>query len=624
MCGIAGVFQQREFADSCDLVTAIVEDQHARGPDHRQVEVIRSRGVESVLGSNRLSILDLSDNAHMPMHDREGRHVIVFNGLVYNYLELRRELEARGATFRTSGDTEVVLEAFRAWGIEAFSRFNGMFAIAIFDREAGILTLARDRFGVKPLYYRAERDRIVFASTGRVIARHFGLAPDLVYVARGLDMLIYDNDSEISQYDGLKALRPGHVLSCNFVSGGLEVRRQRYYDLESRVASLRETLRDETDDVLAERIRTLLQDAVALRLRTDVGYGVSLSGGLDSTTVAALVAGNGKPPQGFSFGSPDAVETEGPAVRRFARHSGISVEYVWPSPEAFASAYWKTLEAQDAPFSGLSVVAQNMVFARARSRGVKVLLGGQGGDEAFMGYRKFHFFHLQKLFDEKQFGAALFLLCRMIPMFVGGHGRLGFYWQQRHRYMGKGYSESLLRLPVPGRPEIGLADGDLLWQRQVKDITDFSLPTLLRYEDRNSMGNSIESRLPFLDYRLVELGIALPVHLKIRGGHGKWIIRDLMKSRLPDSIRLARYKRGFDVDRSGWIEGGLGTELRRCLLESRQYLGDFLQSGTDIEAAFSDARLRSEPKRTTEATTLLWLAQKVHGAHAAEHSGEDR
>lgn len=493
-----------------------------------------------------------------------------------------------------------------------------MFAIAIFDKREGKLHLTRDRFGVKPLFYRIEKKRIIFASTGRVIARHCGLEPNLAYAARGLGHLIYDDDSDLTQYRGLKALRPGHVLTCQATAAGIETKLDRYYDLEHRVESLRETLRRESHRALAERCWALLQDAVALRLRTDVGYGVSLSGGLDSTCAAALVAGRGQPPQGFSFGSPDAVETEGSEVRRFARYTDIPVEYVWPSPQEFASSYWKTLEAQDAPFSGLSVVAQNMVFARARSLGMKVLLGGQGGDEAFMGYRKFHFFHLQRLLDDRQYGAALFLLCRMIPMFMGGHGRLGFYWQQRHRYLGNRHgSNSLLRLPAPQRLEMGLENGQSLWQRQARDITLFSLPTLLRYEDRNSMGNSIESRLPFLDFRLVELGVALPAHLKIRGGHGKWIIRKLMKSRLPNSIRLARYKRGFDVDRSGWIEGGLGAEIRRALLASKGELKHFLKAGTDIMTAFSDQSLRSQPKRLAEATALLWLAGKSgRGLHA--------
>lgn len=619
MCGIAGVFQQREIADSHALVRAIVADQYARGPDHQKIETIKGGDAEAILGSNRLAILDLSDHAHMPMSDEDGRFFVVFNGLIYNYLEIRQELESQGVGFRTTGDTEVVLKAFRAWKFEAFSRFNGMFAIAIFDRLEGTLTLARDRFGVKPLYYRIERDRIVFASSGRVIAQHFGLGPDLAYAARGRDMLIYEDDTERTQYDGLKALLPGHVLGLRFASGGLERKHRKFYDLEERVAALLGTMAGETDDVLAERVGTLLRDAVAIRLRTDVGYGVSLSGGLDSTTVAALVAEQGKPPLGFTFGHPDAVETEGPDVALFARHADIPVEYVWPSPEEFSSAYFRTLDAQDAPFPGLSVVAQNMVFAKARSMGLKVLLGGQGGDEAFMGYRKFHFFHVRKLLDERKFGAALHLLAQMIPMFVGGKGRLGFHWQQRHRYLGRKTQGSLLRLPETDRPEIGIRNDIPLWQRQARDITAFSLPTLLRYEDRNSMGNSIESRLPFLDYRLVELGIALPVHMKIRGGHGKWIIRDLMRSRLPDGIRLARFKRGFDVDRSGWIAGGLGQELRRRLLDKRPFLADFLRKGTDIETAFSDESLHSVPGRVTEATTLLWLADKTAGAASGDH-----
>lgn len=611
MCGIAGSFHLSDSESGEQLVQKIVADQHSRGPDYQKVERLTGKASIAVLGSNRLSILDLSDTAHMPMHDKDDRFIIVYNGLIYNYLELRQDLENRGISFRTTGDTEVVLEAFRMWGTEAFTRFNGMFSIAIFDSKYDILYLARDRFGVKPLYYRTARDHVVFASSGRVIAEHYGLQPDLTYVARGLETLIYDDDSTTSQYEGLTALRPGHVLICKFEGRSLKADLSQYYDFENRVASLREELAGETDRELADRVWTLLQDAVAVRLRTDVGYGVSLSGGLDSTSVAALAAGHGKPPQGFSFGHPDADVTEGPLVELFAQHASIPVDYIWPTAQEFTDSYWKTLDAQDAPFAGLSVVAQNMVFARARAMGMKVLLGGQGGDEAFMGYRKFHFFYLKKLLDERRYGFAISLIFHMVPMFAGTHGRLRFYWNNRHRYLGKSHSGSILRLQKYATPEVGLGEGEQLWQRQIKDICKFSLPTLLRYEDRNSMGSSIESRLPFLDYRLAELGAALPEHLKIRGGHGKWIVRKLLESRLPDAIRLARYKRGFDVDRSGWIEGGLGREIREKLLANRRCLGEFLADGIDIETAFSDAQMQSEPRRFTEATSLLWLAGKT-------------
>lgn len=611
MCGIAGAVVTDDSMDGEALVRAIVADQHARGPDHRAVEALDFGDARAVLGSNRLSIIDLSAAANQPMHSGDGRFALVFNGLIYNYLELRRDLEASGHVFRTESDTEVVLAAYSHWGTGAFERFNGMFAIAIVDRVTRRVHLVRDRWGVKPLYYRIRPGHLVFASTGRVIAHRLRLPPDLGYVARGLRYMVYDDDGARSCYEGLEVLRPGHCLSCEFAGRRLEWRLDRYYDLASRVEGLRQEIAGGSERKLLERVDETLQQAVAIRLRADVPYGVSLSGGLDSSAMAAFIDEAGAAPRCFTFGHPRAPASEGPVVEAFAAPRGLNVEYVWPDAEAFTASFWKTLKDQDAPFAGLSVVAQNAVFQKARQCGMKVLIGGQGGDEVFMGYRKFHFFVLQRLFRRGRYLAALALLAAIPRLFLGAHGGLGNYVRQWPRYLRGSGMRSVLRLPVPDAVALGHDPDQPVWRRQMADVLRCSLPTLLRYEDRNSMGNSIETRLPFLDYRVVELGLALPDAMKVRGSYGKWAIRELMAGRVSDEIRSARYKRGFDVLGRAWLSQGLGSAIREGLAQRWQSLGDWLEGSCRIEKDFGDLEMERNPLRVTEAITLLWLADRA-------------
>ncbi len=610
MCGISGVYAVHLTDQHHQMIDAIIESQLPRGPDYQAKEVIHGKQSEILLGHNRLSIIDLSEQANQPMWDVTGRYCIVYNGEIYNYLELRDELKKAGLRFHTQSDTEVILNAFAYWGIHALQYFCGPFAFALFDREKEITWLCRDRFGVRPLYYVQQNQTIYFASTTSVLANSFHLKPNHAYIAKGLQYLIYEDDSALTPYDGMLAVPAGSYLIAQFDQKKILTSFvHRYYDLTEQVQHTIETLPLNKDDV-STLIDQQFKKAVDIRLRTDVPLAISLSGGLDSSSVAALVSERHEHTIGFSFGHPDVKHSEGPIVAHCAKYLNIEMEYVWPTADEIIEGLYKTVSIQDAPFSTLSMVAQYLLYQRVRHAGIKVLLGGQGGDEAFMGYKKFLFFWMKQLIDEKKYFSSAKQAWQCLPGFFSNMASFKTYWQHRHRYLQKqqkNLSPSSV-LTLSDTIQLQLNQGSQrLWQRQLQDITQFSLPTLLRYEDRNSMSHSVESRLPFMDHRLIEIGLALPTHLKLRAGYGKWIIRKIMQNKIPDNIRLARYKRGFDISLSELLKKGLGESIRATLKENRSILSDFLSTSINIHQHFSDQQFLQRPATMSEAISLLWL-----------------
>ena len=611
MCGIAGMVGATV---STEVVSAIVVDQASRGPDAQAVVSLVAGNLRVVLGHDRLAIVDLSSAANQPMFDGTGDLCVVLNGEIYNYLELRAELVALEHRFRTASDTEVLLEAWRRWGPGALERLNGMFAFALTDRRTGRVWLVRDRFGVKPLYYAFRDGKLTFASTPRALARALGgFRPNLDYVGRGLDYLVYEDDTDIAPYEGMHAVPPGHFVEI--VSGRLtvEAKVHRYYTLEGRVETAIDLVASRTTGVLVSEFVELLQSAVDLRFRADVPVGLSLSGGLDSSSIAVLAARREGEVRGFSYGHPEEPGSEGPTVAMVAERCGVQMTWVRSGTgHDLADQFWATLNAQDAPFSTSSVVAQHAIFRATRALGVKVLLGGQGGDEALMGYDKYRLFRLQSLVARGRILDALGTLPGVVRLLSGSLGT-GQIRRQVSRYGGR----PATRRRLPGLPrglpvQMRFDSTGPLWRRQVTDVLRTSLPTLLRYEDRNSMGNSVESRLPFLDYRIIELGLALPEGLKLRGGWTKWILREGMTGRLPDVVRLSRTKRGFDTDQQHTVRSGLGRLIRQGLDERLGRLRSALGDTTGMTPRdFSDRRLVADPAAMTEAVSLLWLGSKL-------------
>lgn len=616
MCGIAGSFSAAADGRAETVVRAVVQSQAARGPDVQAVEIVSSRTPQVVLGHDRLSILDLTPASNQPLWDRERRCCIVYNGEIYNYIELRGELNRCGHAFSSQGDVEVILEAFKEWGIEALGRLVGMFAFALWDMADGSLWLVRDRFGVKPLYYYWDSRNLYFASTPTVIAREMGLKPNLDYLVDGIELLMYERDSTISPFKGLNALPSGHCMQVTLSSGGaVECLEKCYYDLEAQVEARKESLCGRSEMDLVGEVQECLESAVDLRLRADVPVGISLSGGLDSATIAALVARRHRNVQAFTFSSPDDPSTEGECARATVAKTGVAVHYCRPCIKEIIHGTWQTLADQGAPFPTGSIIGQHFVFQAARRAGVIVLLGGQGADEVLMGYHKFKMFLLQRARRDRDYKLLLAAAGGIMAVMLAELSAIGDYWKERHRFRrGVAVLPCLIRREGPDTfSSQGLPPESLLWKRQLLDVTRFSLPTLLRYEDRNSMGNSIESRLPFMDHRLVELGLALPDTLKVRRGYGKWVLREIVRGLVPEKIRCARKKRGFDVNQSRWIREGLGTALRQQLEESYTGYCDYLARPVDIAMDFSNRRLERDRSALGEALSLIWLGRFMYG-----------
>jgi asparagine synthase (glutamine-hydrolysing) len=613
MCGISGAVASPPGPWGRALVEQITDYQRPRGPDMQAVLSIETGSHVVTLGHNRLSIIDPVPGSNQPFFTPDRTVSLVFNGEIYNYKELRAELFALGRTFLTASDTEVLLQAYCEWGVAAFDRFLGMFAFAILDLDRRQLLLVRDRFGVKPLFYRFDGNTLAFASTPGVIARDAGCGPNLEYAARGIQLKYYEDESAISPYRGIDALEPSHYLTVDLSDRQISVRKSRYYDFAARVAARTDAIAGGKEADLVRELREILDDACRLRLRSDVPVGLSLSGGLDSSTIAILAGARQDHLLAFSYGQPDDATSEGPLAAEVGRRAGLDMRWIWPKDIDLSDLFMRTLQAQGAPFPHTSQMAQFAVFERARADGVKVLLGGQGGDEALMGYRKFFLFQVQQALRDRRVSDVPTLFANAALVFPAIAKRAGTFWSERHRYSSKpGGMDTQLNLPaltVSASP--AMTAGQTIRDRQIEDITRFSLPTLLRYEDRNSMANSIESRLPFMDHRLLEFGVALPTAVKLRHGFGKWALRAAMKDQLPESIRMSRDKRGFDTQQAAWISGGLGNTVRALLHEERSVARDFLASGATIDATFSDDALINNPQALKEAITLVWIADPL-------------
>lgn len=612
MCGIAGAVSKSNLRDLGELVNRIVKDQQIRGPDQQSVEQLASGSEERVfLGHDRLSIIDLSAAANQPMYSENRQTVVVFNGAIYNFKELREELETLGCKFRTSSDTEVLVQAYEMWGTGAFERFFGMFAIGIVDLAKKQLILARDRFGVKPLYYFNDNETIVFASTPSVISQWAELRPNLEYVGRGIKLKYYEDETEFSPFLGLSSLSPGTFLVTEFGEKKLKLTHRRYYDLQKNVAANSERIRGRSEEENLLELVDLLKNACSIRLRADVPLGISISGGVDSTSISALCGTSDVNIQGYSFGSPDDESSEARLAELAARRANMQVHYISQNSGATAEdLFWKTFRAQMLPFPHTSQMAQYAVFEKARTDQVKVLLGGQGGDEAFMGYRKFFLFQLANILQTKNLSSAPWMLRNILTLLPAVLSKAQIFWREKARYSGSqdGMGSDLILSPLRNSPSPGSGMGGNPDDRQILDVTRYSLPSLLRYEDRNSMGNSIESRLPFLDHRLVEFGIALPIQQKLNRGMGKYLLRKAMQDYVPNEILYNRDKRGFDTRHGQWIDDGVGKTIRDGLHAHHHVVTEYLSRDVSIDSLFSDQQLAQKPQRFAEATSLLWLA----------------
>lgn len=506
-------------------------------------------------GHRRLSILDLSPSGHQPMYFLD-KYVITYNGEVYNYIEIRAELTEHGYTFQSETDTEVILAAYDFWGEECVQKFNGMWAFAIYNKVAELVFCSRDRFGVKPFFYSEINDKFVFGSEiKQLLPFHEQNFANLTML---LDFLVMGLSEHTEQtfFEDIQSLQGGNNLIYDLKTHTYEVKK--YYKL-----SLDPSLSDLDENEAVTKYQQALEKSVKLRLRSDVKVGTCLSGGLDSSSVASIASSinatkTSEPFNAITASSLDPKNDETSYAEQVVKHSKLNWNVVQPSHDDFLNKIDEIVKLQDEPVAGPSIIMQYVVFKKAKEIGCKVMLDGQGGDETLLGYERYYPSYLMSLsFKEMCKGffkatdnsklsktsllayCAYFLFARLRKQ------RL----LKRNSFIKK---PCLTKVNWHFLNKLATSYKDI-FELQKLEIFETQMPHLLRYEDRNSMGHSIEARLPFIDYKLVETALSLPNNYKINEGWTKYILRKAVDEYLPKSITWRKNKIGFEAPADIWL-----------------------------------------------------------------------
>ena len=621
MCGIAGIIDQSqgEFAPTLQKMVASIR---YRGPDDCGIWADRSRGVG--LGHARLSILDLSPDGHQPMASRGGRYILSYNGEVYNFAELRSELGRLGVTFRGHSDTEVLLAAFETWGIEkSLQRFVGMFAFALWDRECGLLSLGRDRLGIKPLYYGWVGQAFVFGSELKVFEQvpKFSRSVDRNSLAAFMRYAYVPEPWSI--YEGVYKLPAGCLLSIPLDQTSTRTgfspepdnvnapcRPLRYWSAKSIIETGVNHPFEGTEQEAVEQLDRMLREAIGLRMIADVPLGAFLSGGVDSSVVVSLMqAQSTKPVKTFTIGFREADYNEAIYAAAVAKHLGTEHTELYVTPAEAMAVIPRLPEMYDEPFADSSQIPTYLVSQLAR-RHVTVALSGDGGDELFAGYNRY--FWGRRLWKQAsriprflRRGLARGILAISPEMFDQISQRLKplmpvlpSFGDRLHKLAG------ILAMNDPEAMYLGLVS---LWRDPIQivkgaqeflttltdhhrwakvneftlhmmalDLVTYLPDDLLTKVDRASMSVSLEARVPLIDHRVVEFAWRIPLSMKIqREGEGKWLLRRVLDKYVPRAL-IDRPKMGFGVPIDHWLRGPLRDWAEELLDEQRLRREGFL------------------------------------------------
>ncbi len=532
-------------------------------PDFLDYEHIRVPGNNSDriigLGHRRLSIIDLKPSGHQPMI--KSGVSLVYNGEIYNYIELRAELRTLGCQFETNTDSEVIINAYKLWGKQCVQRFRGMWAFALFDEHNRTLMLSRDRFGIKPMYYLRGREYLFFASEIKSIIAYSGKSPSLDK-ERLLEYVVHGQLSNKNNtlYKGLLELPPGENMIIQIGVDKLKFIRDKYFDLNDEVIPISDEL-----SLQKQLFENMLQESVKIHMRSDVKVGSCLSGGLDSSAIVALASGEMKDEtfHTFTAGYQDKKLDESYYANKVIAHfTNINGHFTYPSHVDFWQDFDKLIWHQEQPFASSSIFAQWAVMKSAAERNVKVLLDGQGADEVLGGYSYFGGAYLWELMKNRQFKTFL-----KEAQALKQNRSINIYRELARAAFP--FFPGLLKAGIRKRARIGASmlnkdfydtfKGSLNPQPEDSSFRERSISAikgglrdLLRYEDRNSMAFSIEARVPFLDHHLVILGINLSTSSKINNGWSKYILRKSIENILPSIVVWRRDKKGFVTPQYEW------------------------------------------------------------------------
>lgn len=582
MCGIAGILSpdKRNVSEQrLQVMTAAIEH---RGPENEGfwLNIERSAG----FGHRRLSIIDLSSAGSQPMHYSD-RYTITYNGEIYNYIELKEDLIKKGYVFASDGDTEVVLAAYACYGAYCLQYFDGMFAFAIWDQQEKIIFCARDRFGEKPFYYTwlPKEHEFIFASEMKALwSAGVPKKMDNEMLLNYLTLGWVQNPVNKQQtfYEDILSLPPSHYLLYKFQPNNepyLTVKSYWDIDKESQVTN-------RSEDFVQQHFLELFTNSVKRRLRSDVTIGSSISGGLDSSAIAAivnkLINGTGKQ-KTFSAVFPGFEKDESKQIAEITNYFNIENHQVSPLADHFIADFEKLMYHQEEPFQSSSIYAQYKVYELAKQNGVTVILDGQGADETMAGYSKYyHWFWQEKIAagkckevhseikSAKQNGNEIAwgwknYAAAYLPKIAAGQLQKNNYKKQSNHpdltpdFFSYNYNKTKVFKPPVAKLN------DILYFNTMQ----FGLEELLRYADRNSMAHSREVRLPFLSHELVQFIFSLPSSFKIKQGFTKHLLRMSMNDFLPESIAWRKDKVGFEPPQKQWMQH---AKVQECVHESRK------------------------------------------------------
>lgn len=606
MCGICGFYKSSSDMNSelaINIVNNMAESIISRGPDAKGSWVDATEGI--ALGHRRLSIVDLSSNGSQPMHSLNGRYVTVFNGEIYNFKILRQELEKLGHTFRGNSDTEIMLNAIVEWGLEnAVKRFIGMFAFALWDRKERTLQLVRDRLGEKPLYYGWLGDVFLFGSELKSLRIFPNFKSEVSRDALALYMRHNCIPAPYSIYDGIFKLMPGTILTinsrtrekCKFIE---------YWNAKEVVEVGANNLFEGDEQAAIVELEQILRDAVSRQMIADVQLGAFLSGGIDSSTIVALMQAQSRTPvKTFTIGFNEAAYNEAKLARAVASHLGTEHTELNVTPDQAIDVIPSIPIIYDEPFSDSSQIPTFLVAQLTRQK-VTVSLSGDGGDELFGGYNRYLW--VKKIWDKigwlpqplrKAFSGTLKTLppTKWDKMFSSFATVFPKAFIQRtpgdkiHKLAGiiaKDNIESIYRglvshwedpasIVIGGlEPLSALTDkkrwvnvDDFTQRMMYLDMVTYLPDDILVKVDRACMAVSLESRVPFLDHRVVEFAWKLPMSMKIRNGQGKWLLRQVLYKYVPQEL-IERPKAGFGVPIDSWLRGPLREWAENLLNQKR-------------------------------------------------------
>ena len=565
MCGISCIINktckmvgENEIKKMNDLIVH-------RGPDDEGYFFCDS----FAFGHRRLSIIDLSSDAHQPMTYND-KYVIVYNGEVYNYIEIKEELLKEGYSFHTKSDTEVILASYDRWGSDCVKRFNGMWVLAIYDKEKKIIFFSRDRFGVKPFYYTEINGKFIFGSEIKQLLTFLPTTCVNKKILMDYIVLGYLDHSNETFFENIFKLDPSHNLIYDLTTHQYSI--QRYYEV-----SIDDSMNKADEMSAINAYCSKLIDGIKLRLRSDVKVGTCLSGGLDSSSVASIASRFYEGDDKFlaiHAQSSELKSDESTFAIAVSNYSNLDLNIIKPTKDDFLNNIDDVIRTQEEPFGSPSIFMQYFVMKKARELNCKVLLDGQGGDETLLGYERFYpaFLKGQKLLTKihvllaasKNSKLSIGDLLQYYIYFTNARIRF-FRLKSKNSFIKKKYFYFVSKLLLTSHSKSYL---DILTM-QINELFCIPLPSLLRYADKNSMRHSIEGRVPFLDFQTFETALSINDQYKIKDGWTKYVLRKAVEKDniLPNSIIWRKNKLGFDAPESTWIDS-LNDHLSEVLYNS--------------------------------------------------------